>query len=109
MTRAVEIAGVPFEPGDRIALNLAAASRDPAACVNPQEFDLHREDVVHTAFGVGPHRCLGEHLARLEIKVTIEEFLKRIPDFSLKPGTWPGHTSEQMRSMRDLHLVWPSQ
>lgn len=107
VTRSVEIAGVPFEPGDRIALNLAAASRDPDACANPTKFDLRRDDVVHTAFGVGPHRCLGEHLARLEIKVVIEEFLKRIPDFSLKPGTWPGHTSEQMRSMRDLHLVWP--
>lgn len=107
VTKRVEIAGVQFEPGDRIALNLAAASRDPDACSNPAEFDLHRDDVVHTAFGVGPHRCLGEHLARLEIKVTIEEFLKRIPEFCLKEGTWPGHTSEQMRSMRDLHLVWP--
>ncbi len=106
VTKRVEIAGVQFEPGDRVALNFAAASRDPEACRNPAEFDLHRTDMVHTAFGVGPHRCLGEHLARLEIKVAIEEFLKRIPEFDLKPGTWPAHSSEQMRSMRDLHLVW---
>lgn len=106
VTKDVEIAGVPFKPGDRIALNFAAASRDPEACAEPSKFDIRRSDIVHTAFGVGPHRCLGEHLARLEIRITIEEFLRRIPEYSLKPGTQPSYESGQLRAMRDLHLVW---
>ena len=106
VTKDVVVAGVPFKPGDRIALNFAAASRDPDACANPQTFDIRRTEIIHTAFGVGPHRCLGEHLARLEIQITIEEFLKRIPNFSLKPGTKPNYESGQLRAMRDLQLVW---
>jgi cytochrome P450 len=102
----VEISGVTFKAGDRIALNFAAASRDPEACANPQVFDVRREEVIHTAFGVGPHRCLGEHLARLEIRICIEEFLLRIPEFRLKSGTQPTYESGQLRAMRDLHLVW---
>ncbi len=108
VTTEVEIAGVPFKAGDRIALNFASASRDPDACTNPEIFDIRRSEIIHTAFGVGPHRCLGEHLARLEIQITIEEFLKRIPEFSLKPGTQPSYESGQLRAMRDLHLVWDS-
>lgn len=106
VTRDVEIASVPFKPGDRIALNFAAASRDPAACAAPEKFDIRRSDIVHTAYGVGPHRCLGEHLARLEIRITIEEFLRRIPEYGLKPGTQPTYESGQLRAMRDLYLVW---
>lgn len=102
----VEVAGVALKAGDRVALNFAAASRDPDACPNPGAFDIRREDIVHTAFGVGPHRCLGEHLARLEVRVTIEEFLKRIPEFTLKPGTKPSYESGQLRTMRDMHICW---
>jgi cytochrome P450 len=104
----VEIGGVALRSGDRIALNYAAASRDPDACHDPGRFDIHRTDVVHSAFGVGVHRCLGSHLARLELKVTIEEFLARIPDFALAPGTAPTYESGQLRTMRNLRLVWPT-
>jgi cytochrome P450 len=85
----VAVSRVEVKTGDWVALNYAAASRDPEGCANPRKFDVHREEVVHTAFGVGPHRCIGEHLARLEIRVAIEEFLQRIPDFELEPGTQP--------------------
>ena len=101
-----DVGGVALKAGERIALNYAAASRDPAVVSNPREFDVHREEVVHTAFGVGPHRCLGEHLARLEIRVAAEEFLKRIPAFELEPGTQPKYESGQLRTMRDLYLRW---
>ena len=102
-----ELGGVALKAGARIALNYAAASRDPEVCSNPQNFDIHRQEVVHTAFGVGPHRCLGEHLARVEIRIAIEEFLKRIPEFELRPGTRPQYESGQLRTMKNLYLRWP--
>lgn len=102
----VEIAGVQLKAGDRLALNYAAASRDPDVCANPGEFDIRRTDVVQSAFGVGVHRCLGAHLARLELRVTIEEFLARIPEFELEPGTKPTYESAQLRTMKNLHLRW---
>lgn len=106
VTKDVEIAGVQLKAGDRLALNYAAASRDPDACANPGEFDIRRTDVVQSAFGVGVHRCLGAHLARLELRVTIEEFLARIPEFELEPGTQPTYESAQLRTMKNLHLRW---
>ena len=102
----VEVGGVKLKVGDRIALNYAAASRDPEVCAQPARFDVHRHEVVHTAFGVGPHRCLGEHLARLEIRVAMEEFLKQIPVFELAPGTQPIYESGQLRTMKSLRLRW---
>jgi cytochrome P450 len=104
--KEVEIRGVRLKPGDRIALNYAAASRDPEACANPTEFDIRRTDIVQSAFGVGVHRCLGAHLARLELRVTIEEFLARIPEFELVPGTTPVYESAQLRTMKNLQLQW---
>lgn len=103
---ATEVAGVALKPGDRVALNFAAAGRDPKACDDPGRFDPRRGQIVHTTFGVGPHRCLGEHLARLEIKVTVEEFLRRIPEFELVPGTRPIYESGQLRTMKNLMLRW---
>ena len=105
---ATEVCGEKLAVGDRIALNYAAASRDPEVCTHPARFDIQRPEVVHTAFGVGPHRCLGEHLARLEIRVAIEEFVKRIPDFEVTPGTVPVYESGQLRTMKTLHLHWPT-
>ena len=103
---AIEVCGEQLAVGDRIALNYAAASRDPEVCTRPERFDIQRPEVVHTAFGVGPHRCLGEHLARLEIRVAIEEFVKRIPNFDVAPGTVPVYESGQLRTMKTLHLRW---
>ena len=102
----VEVSGVEVKIGDRVALNFAAASRDPEVCANPRKFDVHRQEVVHTAFGAGPHRCIGEHLARLEIRVAIEEFLKKIPNFELEPGSQPQYESGQLRTMKNLRLRW---
>ncbi len=102
----IEMGGVPLAAGSRVVLNYAAASRDPEVCTNPRKFDVERPEVVHTAFGVGPHRCIGEHLARLEIRVAVEEFLKRIPEFALDPGHEPQFESGQLRTMKQLHLRW---
>ncbi len=105
-TQDTEVAGESFSAGDWILLNYASASRDPEAISDPTKLDVRREEIVHAAFGVGPHRCLGSHLARLELRVTVEEFLRRIPEFSLKPGTQPSYESGQLRTMKDVQLTW---
>ncbi|MPY47499.1 cytochrome P450 [Streptomyces acidicola] len=107
VTKDVEIAGHRFEEGDFVLLNYAAASRDPDALDRPAELDINRESILHTAFGVGPHRCIGSNLARLELRVVLEEFLRRIPDFALKEDTTPEYETGVLRTMTSLHLVFP--
>jgi hypothetical protein len=70
-------------PGERVILPWAAANRDPAVFDEPDRFIPGRPGSRHVAFGVGIHRCLGAHLAQLEIRVALEEWLCRIPEFTL--------------------------
>jgi cytochrome P450 len=105
-TRDVEVAGTQIKEGDFVMLAYAASSRDPRVVENPAKVDITRESVLHSTFGVGPHRCIGSNLARLELRTTFEEWLKRIPDFALKAGTAPIYETGFLRSMRHLHLVW---
>jgi cytochrome P450 len=105
-TRDVQVAGVPMKEGDYVMLAYSASSRDPRVVENPHKIDITRESVLHSTFGVGPHRCIGSNLARLELRATLEEWLKRIPDFALKAGTAPVYETGFLRSMRSLHLVW---
>jgi cytochrome P450 len=105
-TADVEVAGTELKEGDFVMLGYAAASRDPRVVENPQEIDITRDTVLHSAFGVGPHRCIGSNLARLELKVVLEEWLKRVPDFGLKPGTAPLTETGILRTMKDLYLVF---
>jgi cytochrome P450 len=105
-TRDVEVAGTQMKKGDFALLAYAAASRDPRVVEDPDVVDLTRDSVVHSTFGVGPHRCVGSNMARMEIKVTVQEWLKRIPEFSVAPGTSPTYETSQLRQMTSLHLVW---
>ena len=105
-TRDVEVAGTEMKKDDFVMLMYASANRDPRVVDNPTEIDLNRESVLHSAFGVGVHRCIGSNLARLELKVTFEELLRRIPEFSLKPGTEPIYETGFLRTMKDLQLVF---
>ena len=69
--------------GERVILPWGAANRDPEVFDHPDRFDLARDGRRHLAFGVGIHRCLGAHLALLEIRVAMDEWLRRIPEFTL--------------------------
>ena len=60
-----------------------AANRDPEVFENPEIFDITRKPNPHLAFGIGTHFCMGNHIARLEMRVTLEEFLRRYPSTSL--------------------------
>jgi cytochrome P450 len=105
-TRDVEVNGTQMKEGDFVLLGYGAASRDPRVVADPGTIDIGRETVLHSAFGVGPHRCIGSNLARLELRATFEEWLKRIPDFGIKPGTQPAYETGILRTMKDLHLVF---
>ena len=89
-----ELRGVKLKKGDKVTCILPAANYDPAVFANPREVNFHRPRKPVFAFGGGVHSCMGAHLARLEIKIAITEFLRRIPDFQVKQGTqieyWPG-------------------
>ena len=67
--------------------------------------DFDREINKHIAFGGGVHRCLGSHLARMELRVCLEEWHKRVPSYELAPGTTPSYTMG-LRSVDNLELVW---
>lgn len=70
--------------------------------------DLQRSPNRHNAFSFGPHRCLGSHLARREIQVAIDEWLKRIPEFGIKHGTEYETLGGGVMGMKELPLVWKS-
>lgn len=81
-----EFHGCPFKTGDMVLVPLSAATRDPGAFPEPTEVVLDRSPNSHIAFGAGPHRCLGSHLARRELRVALEEWHARIPDYRLAEG-----------------------
>ena len=105
-TRDVDVAGTRIPEGEFVMLTYAAASRDPRHMEDPGKIDLTREGIPHSTFGVGRHRCIGSNLARVELITTLEEWLKRIPEFAVKPGTEPVYVTGYLRSMRKLELVW---
>jgi cytochrome P450 len=94
--------GVDMKAEDWILLSFPAANRDPAQFDRADEVVIDREVNRHAAFGLGIHRCLGSHLARMELRIALEVWLERIPTFSLAdPGsvTW---SSGQIRGPRAL-------
>ncbi|MDQ1447291.1 MAG: hypothetical protein QOC79_262, partial [Actinomycetota bacterium] len=102
-----EIGGVSIEAGDGATLLLGAANVDAEEFDDPDDVRLDRESNRHLAFGGGPHRCLGSHLARMELRVAMEEFHKRIPDYELAEGA-EIHFSPGIRQADNLPLVFPT-
>jgi cytochrome P450 len=89
----MEYEGCPMHAGDRVLMAFPAANRDPQHFEKPDEVIIDREHNRHIAFGAGIHRCVGSNLARMEMRVAIEEFLARVPDFELLDDaevTWAG-------------------
>jgi cytochrome P450 len=100
-TAEVTVAGVTIPVGSTCWLGIGTANRDPERY--PDADVIHRRRNNHFAFGRGPHRCLGSHLARLEVRLIIEEWSRRIPTYSvLREPTvkWPAGTLH----FRELHL-----
>ena len=100
----MEYLGCPMKEDDWILLGFPAANRDPVAFKDADQFIIDRAENRHVAFGLGIHRCAGSNLARLEMRVAIEEFIARYPRFELadpEAVTWaPG----QIRGPRHLPI-----
>lgn len=88
-TKDTEVAGQPIRKGEMVMLSYAAAARDPRHFDHPHEIDIDRKIPTNIAFGYGPHRCIGSHLARLQAQTAMEEMLRRLPDLSMAEGQEP--------------------
>jgi cytochrome P450 len=102
-----EFAGCPMNEGDKLLLNFPAANRDPDVFERADEVVLDRTHNRHIAFGVGIHRCAGSNLARMELRVALEEWITHIPSFRITEGedmTWAGG---QVRGPRSLPVSFP--
>jgi cytochrome P450 len=98
------VGGCPYARGGQVLLSFPAANRDPEKFDNPDQVIIDRKTNPHAAFGLGRHRCLGSNLARLEMAVALEEWLKRFPEFeavSDKPVVW---SEGQLRGPKELWL-----
>ncbi|TDU04836.1 cytochrome P450 [Streptomyces sp. 846.5] len=108
VTEDIEICGRHFPAGSKAEVVWAAANLDPAAFADPATVDFERSHNAHMAFAGGPHRCLGSNLARLELRVTIEEFHKRIPEYMLTPGEQVLYTNYGVRAAIRLPITFPA-
>jgi cytochrome P450 len=100
-----EIRGVKIKEGDRISCFVAAGNFDPEEFEDPRIFRLDRPQNRHLTFVAGPHRCIGSHLARREMKIALTEFLRRIPPFRLKEGA-DRTVTPGLIATPHLPLVW---
>jgi cytochrome P450 len=105
VTRDLELGGETLRAGDRAYLVNSAANRDPSVFASPSSFDIHRSPNPHLAFGRGVHACIGAQLARLEMRVAIEQILERLPGLRLEeePQWLPSLASRAMHELRVVH------
>ena len=85
-TEDTELGGCPVQEGDLVMVMLGSANTDEAEFGDADEVRFDREVNRHLAFGGGIHRCLGSHLARLELRVALREWHRRIPDYAVSEG-----------------------
>jgi cytochrome P450 len=104
-TRDTEIGGCPVKAGEVFQVSIGAGNIDPAM-PGADTVDVRRGDKRHLAFGAGPHRCLGSHLARMELRTVVREWHKRIPHYRLKAGYTPEWNSNFLRGVNHLMLEW---
>jgi cytochrome P450 len=108
VVKDIDFHGLPMKAGDIVWLGVASANRDPRIFEDPDNFDLHRENLGHhLGFGWGVHRCLGMHLARHELQIVVGEWHRQIPDYWIASGAELRERGHQL-SLRSLPLVWPA-
>ena len=106
VTQDVEFHGVQLKQGDFVNCITAVASLDSTEFESPMEAKFERSPNRHCAFVFGPHRCMGSNLARLEMRVALEEWLNRVPEFSIEEGAEIDVNLGAVVSLARLPLVW---
>jgi cytochrome P450 len=106
VTRDVTFNGCSMKADERVVLFLPAADLDPREFKDPERFDTNREKAGHIAFGVGPHRCLGSHLARVELQVLYQQMLERLPRFRLDETRPVKFHAGNIIAIDSLPLCW---
>jgi cytochrome P450 len=106
IVKETTVCGCPVKPGNMVLLSFPAANRDPAMFPDADEVAIDRRENRHAAFGLGIHRCVGSNLARLEMTVAIEEWLKRIADFGLDPAGKVRWSAGTVRGPRQLPILF---
>ena len=100
-----EVAGCPMHAGDQTLVTFPAANHDPSAFEDAHIFKLDRENNRHVAFGLGIHRCAGSNLARLEMLVAFQEWLRAFPNYSLDPSKKTTWANGQVRGPRQIPVL----
>jgi cytochrome P450 len=98
--------GCPVKEGDAVMVWYGSANVDDDSCPAPFDVRFDREVNRHIAFGGGVHRCLGSHLARRELRITLQEWHRRIPDYWIAPGHEKLEYPPGLRHVKDLTLAW---
>lgn len=104
-SKEYEVGGCVIRPGDFVAMSTSIAGRDPETFEAPNEVRLDRKP-MHVSFGHSIHRCLGQHLARRELQIAIEEFISRIPSFRVEPGYKVPFFRGIVLHVPELPLTW---
>ncbi len=98
--------GVQLKSGEMMCLSTLLGGPDEEMNTCPMEVDFKRKGISHITFGDGPHICAGQHLARLEATITLEEWLARIPEFNIAPDKEVKHKSGIVCTVESLPLIW---
>ncbi|NHN38293.1 cytochrome P450 [Pseudomaricurvus alcaniphilus] len=108
VTRDVEVGGVRMKAGDVVLISTELGNLDPDAFARPAEVDFEREDITkpHMAFSYGPHRCVGSHLARRELRIALQLWLEKVPMFRLADDCQPIMRASGVFGMDNLVFEW---
>ncbi len=103
----MEFGGHIMRPGDHIGVILGAANRDESVFEAPDAFNIFRKQTRHVAFGFGPHVCIGQHLARLELKTALGLVMDRLPNLRLDPAyPIPQVYGVTTRKPKEVRVIW---
>lgn len=106
-TRPARVGGVDLPEGARILMVTASANHDPRHFENPDEIDLYRDNTTdHLTFGYGSHQCLGKNIARMEMRIFLEEFTRRLPHMELVPQEFTFLPNTSFRGPEHLWVRW---
>jgi cytochrome P450 len=105
VTRDNDLLGVPLKAGDRLAVHWRSGNWDEAKFAHGDRLEFGRERNPHAAFGIGIHRCLGQHFARLQLEIAVNRLLARLTSFRVAPGTTVREASGiSLKAPEEMHL-----